>query len=78
MRRKKRGPFRHRKLPSHPVGCYGHLLPTPSKPTEYLYCTGCHWQISMKVAELYGYVQEEVIDGASEKRPTTKGKKSSR
>jgi hypothetical protein len=75
-RKKKRQPFKHRKLPGYPKGCYGFLKPTPSKPTEYLYCTQCGWMVSMAVAEHHGYIQEEVVDGPPEKRPATKGKKS--
>ena len=50
--------FKHKKVPSHPVGCRGFLHPLPSNPELYLWCDDCNRQIDMVVAEKYGYKGE--------------------
>ena len=50
--------FKHKKVPSHPVGCRGFLHPMPSKPDEYLVCDDCNWTVAVPVAEKYGYKGE--------------------
>lgn len=50
--------FKHKKMPSHPVGCKGFLHPLPSDPEMYLYCDDCSRQVARVVAEKYGYREE--------------------
>ena len=62
MKRKRRAirGFKHKKVPSHPVGCRGFLHPLKSDPETYLVCDYCHWQVAVPVAAKYGWEREEV------------------
>ncbi len=51
--------FKHRKIPSHPVGCKGFLHPLPTNPEMYLFCDDCRRQIALPVAIKYGYKEEQ-------------------
>jgi len=50
--------FKHKKVPSHPVGCRGFLHPLASNPEQYVFCDDCHWILGVQVAEKYGYKGE--------------------
>jgi len=50
--------FKHKKVPSHPVGCRGFLHPLKSNPENYLVCDDCTWHVPLPVAEKYGYKGE--------------------
>lgn len=52
--------FKHKKVPSHPVGCRGFLHPLKSNPEETLVCDYCHWQVDVLIAEKYGWKREEL------------------
>jgi len=55
IKRKAAKGFKHKKVPSHPVGCKGFLHPLKSDPEHYVVCDCCHWLIALPVAEKYGY-----------------------
>jgi hypothetical protein len=50
--------FKHKKVPSHPVGCRGFLVPLRTNQ-EMLVCNHCHWMVNKTVASKYGWMEEK-------------------